>query len=184
MVERILERVADGVGEHRLFAGPVDRHLSVCQTALDRPNIHDDGSFPPTRGGRAHLRHDQFRAAGLSRLFFYRSRSPNRDVFRPPYVAKLTSRFFDPVTRPRRRAWTRGAAAAGAEDRRRCLHFLRALGRCSPPPPVCAAAILLKPQAPCLPQAGVRFACRGARSRGDRRSEIQVDPMRRGLRHV
>ena len=27
------------------------------------------------------------------------------------------------------------------------------------------------------------FACRGARSRGDRRSEIEVDPKRRGLRH-
>ena len=30
---------------------------------------------------------------------------------------------------------------------------------------------------------GVRVACRGARSRGDRRSEIEVDPKRRGLRH-
>ena len=29
----------------------------------------------------------------------------------------------------------------------------------------------------------VRVACRGARSRGDRRSEIEVDPKRRGLRH-
>jgi hypothetical protein len=31
----------------------------------------------------------------------------------------------------------------------------------------------------------VRVACRGARSRGDRRSEIeaQVDPKRRGLRY-
>jgi len=32
-------------------------------------------------------------------------------------------------------------------------------------------------------EVGVRFACRGARSRGDRRSEIEVDPKRRGLRH-
>jgi hypothetical protein len=30
---------------------------------------------------------------------------------------------------------------------------------------------------------GVRFPCRGARSRGDRRSEIEVDPKRRGLPH-
>jgi len=29
----------------------------------------------------------------------------------------------------------------------------------------------------------VRVACRGARSRGDRRSEIEVDPKSRGLRH-
>jgi hypothetical protein len=29
----------------------------------------------------------------------------------------------------------------------------------------------------------VGFACRGARSRGDRRSEIEVDPKCRGLRH-
>ena len=29
----------------------------------------------------------------------------------------------------------------------------------------------------------VRVACRGARSRGDRRSEIEVDPKRRGLRY-
>ena len=32
-------------------------------------------------------------------------------------------------------------------------------------------------------EVGVGFACRGARSRGDRRSEIEVDPKRRGLRH-
>ena len=32
-------------------------------------------------------------------------------------------------------------------------------------------------------EVGLRFACRGARSRGDRRSEIEVDPKRRGLRH-
>jgi hypothetical protein len=32
-------------------------------------------------------------------------------------------------------------------------------------------------------EVGVRFACRGARSRGDRRSEIEVDPKCRGLRH-
>ena len=32
-------------------------------------------------------------------------------------------------------------------------------------------------------EVGVRFACRGARSRGDRRSQIEVDPKRRGLRH-
>jgi hypothetical protein len=31
-------------------------------------------------------------------------------------------------------------------------------------------------------EVGVGFACRGARSRGDRRSEIEVDPKRRGLR--
>jgi hypothetical protein len=30
---------------------------------------------------------------------------------------------------------------------------------------------------------GVRFAYRGARSRGDKRSEIEVDQKRRGLRH-
>ena len=30
---------------------------------------------------------------------------------------------------------------------------------------------------------GVRVACRGARSGGDRRSEIEVDPKRRCLRH-
>ena len=30
---------------------------------------------------------------------------------------------------------------------------------------------------------GVGVACRGARSRGDRRSKIEVDPKRRGLRH-
>ena len=30
---------------------------------------------------------------------------------------------------------------------------------------------------------GIRVACRGARSRGDRRSKIEVDPKRRGLRH-
>jgi hypothetical protein len=29
----------------------------------------------------------------------------------------------------------------------------------------------------------VGVACRGPRSRGDRRSEIEVDPKRRGLRH-
>jgi hypothetical protein len=29
----------------------------------------------------------------------------------------------------------------------------------------------------------VGFACRGARSRGDRRSEIEIDPKRRCLRH-
>ena len=32
-------------------------------------------------------------------------------------------------------------------------------------------------------EVGVRFACRGARSRGEERSEIEVDPKRRGLRH-
>ena len=32
-------------------------------------------------------------------------------------------------------------------------------------------------------EVGVGFACRGARSRGDRRSEIEVDPKCRGLRH-
>jgi hypothetical protein len=32
-------------------------------------------------------------------------------------------------------------------------------------------------------EASVGFACRGARSRGDSRSEIEVDPKRRGLRH-
>jgi len=32
-------------------------------------------------------------------------------------------------------------------------------------------------------EVGVRFACKGARSRGDRRSEIEVDPKRCGLRH-
>ena len=32
-------------------------------------------------------------------------------------------------------------------------------------------------------EVGVRFACRGARCRGDRRSQIEVDPKRRGLRH-
>ena len=32
-------------------------------------------------------------------------------------------------------------------------------------------------------EVSVRFACRGARSRGDRRSEMEVDPKRRGLRH-
>jgi len=32
-------------------------------------------------------------------------------------------------------------------------------------------------------EVGVRFACRAARSRGDRGSEIEVDPKRRGLRH-
>ena len=32
-------------------------------------------------------------------------------------------------------------------------------------------------------EVGVCFACRGARSRGDRRSEIEVDPKCRGLRH-
>jgi hypothetical protein len=32
-------------------------------------------------------------------------------------------------------------------------------------------------------EVGVGFACRGARSRGDRRSEIEVDPKRRCLRH-
>ena len=32
-------------------------------------------------------------------------------------------------------------------------------------------------------EVGVRFSCRGARSRGDRRGEIEVDPKRRGLRH-
>ena len=31
-------------------------------------------------------------------------------------------------------------------------------------------------------EVGVRFACRGARSRGDIRSEIEVDPKCRGLR--
>jgi len=30
-------------------------------------------------------------------------------------------------------------------------------------------------------EVGVGFACRGARGRGDRRSEIEVDPKRRGL---
>jgi len=30
-------------------------------------------------------------------------------------------------------------------------------------------------------EVGVRFACRGARSRGDRRRKIEVDPKRRGL---
>ena len=30
---------------------------------------------------------------------------------------------------------------------------------------------------------GVRVVCRGARNRGDGRSEIEVDPKRRGLRH-
>jgi hypothetical protein len=33
-------------------------------------------------------------------------------------------------------------------------------------------------------EVGVRFACRGVRSRGGRRSEIEVDSKRRGLRHV
>ena len=33
-------------------------------------------------------------------------------------------------------------------------------------------------------EVGVGFACRGARSRRDRRSEIEVDPKRRGLRHI
>jgi len=33
-------------------------------------------------------------------------------------------------------------------------------------------------------EVGVRFACRGARSRGDRRSEIEVDPKRRGPTEV
>jgi hypothetical protein len=32
-------------------------------------------------------------------------------------------------------------------------------------------------------EVGVGFACRGARSRGDRRSEIEFDPKCRGLRH-
>ena len=32
-------------------------------------------------------------------------------------------------------------------------------------------------------EVGVRFACRGAWSSGDRRSEIEVDPKRRDLRH-
>ena len=32
-------------------------------------------------------------------------------------------------------------------------------------------------------EVGVGSVCRGARSRGDRRSEIEVDPKRRGLRH-
>jgi hypothetical protein len=32
-------------------------------------------------------------------------------------------------------------------------------------------------------EVGVGFACRGSRSRGDRRREIEVDPKRRGLRH-
>jgi len=32
-------------------------------------------------------------------------------------------------------------------------------------------------------EVGVRFACRGARSRGDRRSDIEVDPKQCGLRH-
>jgi hypothetical protein len=32
-------------------------------------------------------------------------------------------------------------------------------------------------------EVGVRFACGGALSRGDRRSEIEVDPKRRGLGH-
>jgi len=32
-------------------------------------------------------------------------------------------------------------------------------------------------------EVGVRFVCRGVRSGGDRRSEIEVDPKRRGLRH-
>jgi len=30
---------------------------------------------------------------------------------------------------------------------------------------------------------GVRVGCRGTRSRRDRRSKIEVDPKRRGLRH-
>jgi len=30
---------------------------------------------------------------------------------------------------------------------------------------------------------GVRVVCRGARCREDRRSEIEIDPKRRGLRH-
>ena len=30
---------------------------------------------------------------------------------------------------------------------------------------------------------GVRVACRGARSRGDRRGKIEMDPKRRSLRH-
>jgi len=34
-----------------------------------------------------------------------------------------------------------------------------------------------------IKEVGVGFACRGARSRGDRRSEIEVDPKRRCLRH-
>jgi hypothetical protein len=32
-------------------------------------------------------------------------------------------------------------------------------------------------------EVGIRVACRGARSGGDRRSEIEVAPKRRGLRH-
>jgi len=33
-------------------------------------------------------------------------------------------------------------------------------------------------------EVGVGFACRGARSRGDRRSELEVYPKRRGLRQT
>jgi hypothetical protein len=35
----------------------------------------------------------------------------------------------------------------------------------------------------CVYELGVRVVCRGARSRGDRTSEIEVDPKRSGIRH-
>jgi hypothetical protein len=35
----------------------------------------------------------------------------------------------------------------------------------------------------CVDELGIRVSCRGARSRGDRRSKIEVDPKRRGLRY-
>ena len=68
-----------------------------------------------------------------------RGRAPVRLGLSCVAASRLQCRDKQRRRTPRRRAWTRGAAATRAGDRRRCLHGPRALGRCSPPPwPPCA----------------------------------------------